>query len=328
MVKHRGAVLLTDEIDERWLDLMSEAGLNMLGVHEIVSEEVNCVQRMLSRLEGGVRKTLGKFENSGIEICYELHAMEWLLPRERFDSDPQLFRMDDKGERCRSLNCCVSSPEALEIVSERAYLLASLLDQSSHDYCLWPDDSFNSLCRCEKCRRLRVGADHNIIMMRAVLRGLRAYDSRARIAYLAYADFLDPPTLSPEPGMFLQFAPMQRDLRTPMRSEESKENTRYRKLLSILLDIFGTDGARALEYWLDNALNSGFKKPPALLSPNADVIADDIAFYHSMGLDTIETIAYFIGADYRELFGDPPCAVYGSAFAAAAEKEKQIRITH
>lgn len=78
MVKHRGAVLLTDEIDERWLDLMSEAGLNMLGVHEIVSEEVNCVQRMLSRLEGGVRKTLGKFENSGIEICYELHAMEWL----------------------------------------------------------------------------------------------------------------------------------------------------------------------------------------------------------------------------------------------------------
>lgn len=312
MVQNRGVVLLIDEIDDRWLGLMKNAGLNVLGIHEIVTEKPNSVEKILSRVaEKEKRAVLSCYEDAGIRIEYEMHAMEWLLPRERFDSDKEMFRLDGEGNRVRELNCCVSNPDALEIVSERAYLLAKTLGQSSHNYCLWPDDSFNSLCKCEKCRALGVGANHNIIMMNAVIRGLRAYDRDARLSYLAYADFLDPPTLAPDEGLFLEFAPMQRNQSKPMSDPSDEANTKYRDLLDRLLRVFDVKKSRVLEYWLDNAFNSGFVKPPKKLVFRGSVIEDDIAFYSSLGFDFITTFGSYMGNDYYELYGNPPIGEYG-----------------
>jgi len=312
MKPKKGVVLLIDEIDREWLRLMKEAKLDVLGIHEIVTEKPNSVQKVLNRIaEPAVRRMLDEYEQSGISLEYELHALEWLLPRDMFDKSPEFFRVGDDGERKRELNCCVSNSDALEIISENARKLAKLLGQSSHNYCLWPDDSFHSLCKCEKCRALRTGADHNIIMMNAIIRGLRAYDSDAKLSCIAYADFLDVPELKPDEGLFLEFAPMQRNQRVPMRDPNDAKNSEYRALLTQLLNIFEPSSSRVLEYWLDNAFNSGFVKPPKRLVYDEEVVDDDIRFYTSLGFGLITTFGSYMGSDYRALYGDPPALEYG-----------------
>jgi len=67
MIQKRGIVLLIDEIDDIWLELCKEAQLNVLGVHEVIMEKPNSVQKVLNRLsEKPVREQLSRFEKAGI----------------------------------------------------------------------------------------------------------------------------------------------------------------------------------------------------------------------------------------------------------------------
>jgi len=312
MTQKRGIVILIDEIDDTWLTLCKEAGLNVLGVHELASEKPNSVQKILDRLtEKPVRKQLARFEKAGIAVEYELHAVEWLLPRALFGTNPDLFRENGAGKRVPDGNCCVSNPLALEILSERARMLAKLLRQSGENFHFWMDDAEDAVCRCEKCSALS-GADQNMLMMNAVAEGLASIDRNAKAAWLAYADALTVPRIKPRPSLFLEFAPMLRDHREPITSA-GVQNTKYRELLPALLKIFSPADAHVLEYWLDNALFSHYQKPPAKLRFDPAVIEADTAFYRSLGINFITSFGSWLGEDYRALYGLPPAAEYGAA---------------
>lgn len=314
MIKDRGVVLLVDEISERWLDLMKKAELNVLGVHEIVTEKPNSVDKVLDRLENGnLRQLIEKFEENGILVEYELHALEWLLPRELFDTRPELFRVDKNQNRVRELNCCASNPDALAIISDRAEELANRLRCKSHNYYLWMDDAYESSCCCEKCKQYNC-SDQNMIVMGAVLDGLKRYDPEARLAYLAYADSLDVPTVAPRKEMFLEFAPITRNHKKPINDPSEPANKRYVDLLEGLLKIFDVNDAHILEYWIDNSLFSGYKKPPIELPFEAEVMAKDVEFYRSLGFKSMKAFGAYLGDDYFELFGNPPIEKYGNNF--------------
>lgn len=314
MIKDRGVVILVDEVSERWLELMKAADLNVLGVHEIVTEKPNSVDKVLSRLENPeFRALLKKFEENGIRVEFELHALEWLLPRELFDTRPELFRIDKNGNRVRELNCCASNPDALAIISDRAHLLATKLQCSSHNYYLWMDDAYESACCCENCKKYNC-SDQNMIIMGAVLEGLKRYDPEAKLAYLAYADSLDVPTVAPHKDMFLEFAPITRNHKTPITNPDEPNNKKYVDLLEGLLKIFDPNEAHILEYWIDNSLFSGYKKPPVLLPFAKDVMAQDVKYYHSLGINSITAFGCYLGDDYFELFGNPPINDYCNCF--------------
>ncbi len=310
MFKKRGIVLLIDEIDDIWLQLCKDAQLNVLGVHEVIMEKPNSVQKVLNRLaEKPVREQLARFEKAGIEVEYELHAVEWLIPRDLFASAPALFRQTETGERVAENNCCVSNTLALEMLSERARALAKLLDQVGDNYYFWMDDAENATCRCEKCRALS-GADQNMKMMNAIAEGLTSENKNAKIAYLAYADALTVPKINPHPSLFLEFAPIFRNHFEPITSGDP-QNTQYRNLLVELLKIFNSGDTHILEYWLDNAFFSNYKKPPVKVPFDTRTMQADVAFYRSLGIDFVTSFGSWLDGDYRTLYGTPPIVEYG-----------------
>ena len=71
-----------------------------------------------------------------------------------------------------------------------------------------------------------------------------------------------------------------------------------------------------LDYWLDNSLYSGWKKPPKEFREDRDVIAADFKYYRALGIHDLATFACYLGEDYIELYGEPDI----SAFAAELAK--------
>ena len=118
-----------------WVPLMERAGLNLAALHGAVEELLEFVESKAGR------RFLAEVDAAGMQHEFELHAMSWLLPRERFGDHPDWFRMDGHGERRPDANLCPSHPEALACVSARAVELAERLPPSSDRYYLWPDDA-------------------------------------------------------------------------------------------------------------------------------------------------------------------------------------------
>ena len=83
-----------------------------------------------------------------------------------------------------------------------------------------------------------------------------------------------------------------------------------------LIEFFGADTAKALDYWYDNSLFSDWKKPPARFCVNEKALESDISFYRSLGFEDIGAFACFLGEDYEALYGEPDI----SAFKRAVNK--------
>ena len=75
-------------------------------------------------------------------------------------------------------------------------------------------------------------------------------------------------------------------------------------MLEPLMELFGKEDAKLLEYWYDNSLYSNWKKPPAKFVLKEDAMREEIAEYRGMGFDFVATFACFLGKDYEELHGD------------------------
>jgi len=309
----RGVVLLYEDLCEHWIRWCREGNLTSLGVHKIALPGQGSVGALLDALEKpDGRRIINGLEEAGVDVEYELHALEWLLPRDLFDKNPTMFRMKEDGIRTNDCNLCPSSPEALERVSEGAYQLAKKLRQKSHRYFFWLDDAAKAGCLCEKCRAARLnGADQGILTANAIAAGVRAYDSEAAAAYLAYADAKCLPNIAPAENVFLEFAPMDRDHAKPLTDPADKRGPAYCRLLEDLLTVFPAETTHVLEYWLDNALYSGYKMPPVKVPFYADVCDADTEFYTSLGIPHIKTFASYICEEYHTLHGEPPIGEYG-----------------
>lgn len=316
-INERGIVILREDISPVWLNRMQASQLNVLGLHELPTDGNGNTEKMLEWLAKEENRALiNQFEDAGISVEFELHTMSWLLPREEFAAHPDWFRMNEDGVRVHDHNCCPSSKSAMAVVKQNACKLAALLKQRSHRYYFWLDDTISTTCHCELCRGYS-GSDQNILLMNEVLSGLREYDSEATLAYLAYADALTVPSVTPADGLFLEFAPMNRNHELPMNTTSDPANIRYAQLLRQLLTIFPPCQTHVLEYWLDAAMYSECRKPAVKVPFFPDVIKEDVQFYKGLGIEFITTFGSFLDEEYTQRHGTPPIREYGEILSNA-----------
>lgn len=309
MIEEKGIIVHPDEVTETWERVVLSSDIRTFGIHPAGGRGSH--ERVLDLARNGLpgdgSRILGRIRSAGIGIEYDLHAMSMLLPRELFGSHPEYFRLDEKGERNPDFNCCASNEEALEIVSERSAFLARHLAPSTHRYHLWLDDVRGKCCRCPDCAGLSP-SDQAMKICNAVLRGLRQVDPLASESYLAYIDTTSVPEhVLPDDGIFLEFAPFERDFHAPMESEVNASSAAAAR---DLLSFFAPEKARVLEYWLDNSLFSSWTKPPKKFALDRDVVERDLEFYAKLGCSAVTTFACFLGRDYEERYGFPDLSGY------------------
>jgi hypothetical protein len=310
----RGAVVVVKDMQTLdWPALAKEAGLTTLATHIKPSEIAAFVQT-----EPGHR-FLESCRRHGLEVEHELHALEDLLPRSLFEQDKTMFRMDDKGERVRDWNLCVHSAPALEVAAENSTRYTRLLRSTTGRYFYWIDDGM-PMCRCPKCH-VYSDSDQALIFENHIWRAIRRADPRARLAHLAYTNTLTPPQqVKPEPGIFLEFAPIERHYDTPFSRREAKgpRGILHVQMLDALdanLEWFGRDGAQVLEYWLDVSLIAGWKRETTVKIPwNEAVFRDDLGTYARRGIRRVTSFAAWLDGDYARRWGVAPVHAYGAGW--------------
>lgn len=283
-----------------WPRLAREAGLTTIATH-IGPRDVLPFMK-----SGRGARFLDACAGNGIHVEHELHALDWLLPRSMFATEPALFRMDVNGKRTPDSNCCPSNPFALEIIAGRAVEVARVCRSTTGRYFFWMTDN-GAKCNCNKCMPLS-GAEQAVIVENAIVRALRAeIDPNATLAHLAYQFTMDPPKLvKPDPALFLEFAPIERwCFKGKRRREPLADGGEWMDKLNRLLQVFPAGTAQALEYWLDASLFSGWRKPLIQIPWDADKTRDEIAAYRKRGVRHITTFAVNVDDDYVNEFGRP-----------------------
>ena len=304
----RSLLIHPEELTEKWIKRMAENGVEVLALHPAGGKNAHeSLKSMLETIKTPAYQNLLAFaESLGLKIEYEFHAGSYLLPRELYDEHPEYFRMDENGNRVREIDFCVSNQQALDIVATRAVNLAKELNQKGDDYYFWLDDAKNAGCQCEKCKNLSP-SDKNLIVMNAIVKELRKFKPNARVAYLAYQQTMPLPTaVKPEEGIFLEYAPISRKLDVPLSGHAGEWISGVKDLLGF----FGKENSKVLEYWFDNSLFSGWKKPPVKFTPNAEVIKADLEYYSDLGFENISSFACYLGEDYEQLFGEPDVTAF------------------
>ncbi|MCC6125358.1 MAG: DUF4838 domain-containing protein [Pirellulales bacterium] len=296
----RGVVLLTGDLSlEDWPERAARAGLTTIGLHHGNSPQIviDCVKSPAGQ------KFLEKCKQLRLQVEYELHAMRELLPRKLFAKNPELFRMNDKGERTPDNNCCVHSPRALEILAENALRIAETLRPTTGRYFYWGDDA-QPWCACPKCRDLSP-SEQAVMVENHLCRALRKSEPQAQVAHLAYTNTLQPPKkVKPEAGVFLEYAPIFRRYDIPYERQQDPKHKDRLSALDANLEVFPKDTAQVLEYWLDISRFSGWKKNSTKLPWKKEVFLADLETYRKRGIRHVTSFAAWIDAAYRDHFGD------------------------
>ena len=306
-----------DELSYKWIDRISEGNIPTLALHPpggIRADET--LLDLCRRLEDAeYRKMIDYARERGISIEYEMHSARFLLPKSEFESHPEYFRMTRDGVRSPDLNLCPSCDEALDIVAENAARLAKSLYGSTERFFFWLDDAADGRCHCQKCKELSA-SDQQLLILNRIIKRLRKDIPNASLAYLAYMETIEPPTrVKPEEGIFLEYAPFKRDFHKPLSGDLQS------KFIVPLLDFFGADDAKALDYWYDNSLFSRWKKPPQPFSVDRDVLFSDFEYYRFLGFSDIGCFACFLGEDYEALYGDVDISDFSAAFNKMVKRD-------
>lgn len=303
--KTRGIILDVNDLSTvDWPKKAKEAGLTTIGTHITPSQVAEFFQT-----EKG-KQFLKECKDYGIEIEHELHAMHDLLPRELFEVDSTMFRMDEHGKRKADFNLCVHSEKALETVANNAVKYAKILPSTTNRYYFWIDDG-QPMCHCNLCKEYS-DSEQALILENQIVKALKhEINPKASLAHLAYVNTLDAPRkVKPEPGIFLEFAPIHRTWDKPLTEGSAlgwDKNTpithaKYLEKLDENLAVFPVETAQVLEYWLDVSLFSKWKKPAVELPWHNDVFLKDIDVYAKRGIRNITSFAVYMDADYFQSF--------------------------
>jgi hypothetical protein len=312
----RGAVIWAHDFGPYWVKLASKARLTTLGLHPIpgvARGDVRSLEAFLGTMESEqFLRDARELRERGIDLEIEAHAMPWLMPREAFDAHPEWFRMASDGRRRGDSNFCPSSQEALRYLEKRAELLAERLapHTTTHRYYLWLDDNGQS-CQCGECEALSP-SDQALIAYNRMLIGVRKADPLGTLAYLAYLDTISAPSrVEPLPGIFLEYAPIERDSRFAMGNASIAKNAREAGHIFPLLERFGRPGSQILEYWMDNSYFYRWNPPYGELPFYRGVLSKDVAYYRELGFESITSFACGLNERYADEYGEPPIAEYG-----------------
>jgi hypothetical protein len=320
----RGIVLYPFDLTlTDWPERCHRAGINTIALHAAIRLDV-----LIDYVQSDAGQDfLGRCKKLDIAVEYELHAMGELLSREYFHKDPTLFRMDETGRRVVDANCNPFSAAALDIIAERAVRIAKILRPTTHRYFYWPDDGAKWDYSPE-AKELNA-SDQALLVENHILRALRReVDPQAMLSHISYhSTLVAPKVVKPEEGIFLEFAPLQRDYTrsiaerdaaTSRPNEEHPDpatNGGYLDILAENMARFGADTTQVLEYWLDVSKFSSWNRPAVKLPWNSEVFQADIAAYRALGVKHVSTFATYIDADYLRLHGDPQAQLdeYGKA---------------
>ncbi|WP_409341765.1 DUF4838 domain-containing protein [Paenibacillus sp. MBLB4367] len=313
-MERRGIVLDLDDWHYGWPSLLNKAKLNVLGLHNwgpehLLNAKIDKMIRYFQSEEG--KKTQHLLSDSQIELEFELHAMSWLLPRSLFYEHPHWFRMDEQGNRTPNDNFCPSSKEALEVVGTNAVKLAGLLKPTTGRYSMWQDDN-KPWCCCDKCR-FYTASDQNLLVMNAIMEAIRTVDRNAKLSYLAYAATLElpPEKVKPNEGVFLEITGPVIHRMKEANPQGAHSDEQFQLALARNLQVFGSEHAQALDYWLDVSLQARWKKPVNELRFDETAAAKDIAYYKSQGIHSVSSFGVFLDEAYFRKYGEPPVEAYG-----------------
>lgn len=297
-----------EELTDEWVLWATEAGLDILGLHPVGGDKAADSLEALIHLKSTqeFRSRLERLEQHGIQVEYGCHAVSWLLPRELFERIPDWFRMNEKGERTPDFNICPSNREAMEMLENRCEILTQKLYTENHRYHLWADDAFAGACHCPECNAY-TPSDNQLRLLHVMLNGIRRTDPQAKLSYLAYHDTLTPPRqVRPNEGIFLEYAPMDRDHHRPLADSGCQKNADQLQPLSGLMQYFGQEDSTALDYWMDNSLFSNWQKPPKLFTLDTPVLRADAQLYKEYGFQYIMSFGCYLGREYVEQHGTYP----------------------
>ncbi|VAX38430.1 hypothetical protein MNBD_PLANCTO02-833 [hydrothermal vent metagenome] len=332
----RGVVLRPFDLSLKdWPERCVKAGINTIGLH--ANRRVDVLVDFVSGEEG--KRFLSRCAKLNIEVEYELHIMGDLLSREYFSHDQSLFRMHKIGRRTPDGNCNPFSSKALDIIAKKAVDYARILKPTTNRYFFWPDDG-GKWDFSPQARNFNA-SDQSLLVENRIIKALRKHvNPKAELAHLSYHNTLSAPSrVKPEPGIFLEFAPITRDYNKSIIERNAKTlspsknhpdpqtNAGYLDYLTENLKLFGVKNAQILEYWLDASLftrnarrirKPGQKIPPVVKVPwDEKVCRSDVAAYRELGIKHFTTFACLIDARYEKLYGDPQPILdaYGKALS-------------
>lgn len=311
--ERRGVVVYPTDIAsvgiEEWEKRIDLSGINLIGIHAATFMEP------IDSLEAFMKSQLGQqflqmCQKKHVDVEYELHALQHLLPRQLADTHPEYFMMDADGHRDPSYNMCFSSDEAIEAMRPQLERLLAWLHPTTHRYYFWPDDVTGMTCHCPQCRDLSA-SEQSLLFENKMLALLRQYDPEATLAHIAYHQTLEAPLkVKASEGIFLEFAPIKRDYSKPLTTDEHKA-------LADNLLAFPGYSHHVLEYWLDESMFSSWKRNALVEWPdNSERCASDINQYRHLGATSITTFATWLNQAYINQYGstDDIFRHYGRSF--------------
>lgn len=280
-----------------WEQRLLAGNLNLMAIHaDTIFEPMDSLKKFVESDCG--RELLSACDSHGIKYEFEIHALEHLLPRELFNEHPEYFRMDSEGNRVQQYNMCFTCEEAYGPIRERMHEWLTWLKPTTHRYLFWTDDIADTFCQCENCRQYSC-SELSLIYENHLIDIIREVDPEATVAHLAYSNTFDAPVkVEAKEGVFLEYAPMNRDRSQPIADEARAQFEKN-------LEVFSKGGpAHILEYWLDESLTCGYQRHhPVKLNWIPEYCRRDVEYYHSVGATSVTTFATWLDADYDNAFG-------------------------
>ena len=309
--ERRGMVVYPGDVTslglDEWEKRIRLSGINLIGLHAATSNDPVDSLETFIRSERG-QAFLDLCRKQGVEVEYELHALETLLPRSLFAEHPEYFRMSG-GERVADYNLCFTSDEVIEAIRPRLERLLEWMKPTTHRYFLWPDDKQDKYCSCPACSAFSP-SEQTLYFENRLLALLREYDPQATLAHLAYHQTLEEPTrVRPAEGIFLEYAPILRDYADPLSEDQQQ-------MLQANLLVFPAYSQHILEYWLDESMNARWKRDERpMLHFDPALCARDVAMYRRFGATSLTNFATWLDGAYVDRHG--PTDSLFTAFASA-----------
>ena len=227
-----------------------------------------------------------RYRERGITSEYGGHVLSSLMPRERFDTNPDYFPVGVDGTRSARGNLCVSNRDARGLVAEGALRYVRDNPECGLLHIWGADVRDGAWCQCAECRTLTPQRQYATAVNTIAERLVKEGDGGPPVAYLAYHDTLEPdPRLRPLANVWFEWAPRERCYSHAIDDPACETNPRYFESLRKYIDLFDGRG-HVFEYYADAILFGGL----AFATPS--VIARDLRAYRTLGLRSTSCLTF------------------------------------
>ncbi|MGH7948218.1 MAG: DUF4838 domain-containing protein [Candidatus Binataceae bacterium] len=222
----------------------------------------------------------------GIEVEYGGHILQILMPRDEFAKHPEYFPADDNGARLARGNLCVSSRDAMKLVTDGALRYVAEFPENRLLH-VWGADVWNGAwCKCGDCAPLSPQLQYMKVVNAVAAAMAENGAGGPPVAYLAYHDTIEPdPALKPLDVVWFEWAPRERCYGHAIDDSSCGINPRYLHSLARYIELFGGRG-HVFEYYADAVLFGGI----SIASP--DVIVRDMRAYRRLGIESISCLTF------------------------------------